>query len=106
MDRTWIGSKKSLWVRCRAGEYCNGGREGVAKQYRDRKCKHEWYDRTGGSEQKGEDRQERWENTEQLRRTLAETYRQEFEIEIAILYRMIKSEQDRRGQKGMQGRKG
>jgi len=32
---------------------------------------------------------------------LAETDGQEFEIEIAILYRMIKSEQDRRGQKGM-----
>jgi len=32
---------------------------------------------------------------------LAETDGQEFEIEIAKLYRMIKSEQDRRGQKGM-----
>jgi hypothetical protein len=42
MDRTWIESKKNLWVRCRAGEYCNGGREGVVKQYRDRKYKHEW----------------------------------------------------------------
>jgi hypothetical protein len=29
-----------------------------------------------------------------------------FEIEITILYRMIKSEKDRRGQKGMQRRTG
>jgi hypothetical protein len=34
---------------------------------RDRKRKQEWWDRTRGSEQKGEDRQESRENTEQLR---------------------------------------
>jgi hypothetical protein len=56
-------------------------------------------DRTG---QQGRNRKERIDRkgAEQLRRTLAETDGQEFEIEIAILYGMIKSEQDSRGQKG------
>jgi hypothetical protein len=57
-------------------------------------------DRTG---QEGRNRKERIDRKgeKQLRRTLAETDGQEFETDIAILYRMIKSEQDRRGQKGI-----
>jgi hypothetical protein len=39
----------------------------LSKIGRDRKRKQEWWDRTGGSEQKGDDRQESRENTEQLR---------------------------------------
>ena len=39
----------------------------LSKIGRDRKRKQEWWDRTRGSEQKGEDRQESRENTEQLR---------------------------------------
>jgi hypothetical protein len=39
----------------------------LSKIGRDRKRKQEWWDRTRGSEQKGEDRQESREKTEQLR---------------------------------------
>jgi hypothetical protein len=92
---------KKDWVRCRAGQQCNGRRRRVAKQNRDRKHKQEWKDRTGGSEKKGKDRQERWDNTVQLRRTLVETHGQEFWNRYRNTIRMIKSEKFRRGQKGM-----